>query len=180
MSKYLELKVPLRLNTKWYDSLREALTGIKVDWKKSSYDFHITIAFIENPAEDGVVIPVLDKHLSKWTAIKLTFNKIDAFETIKYKDKVIHLTATEVPEEFLPNIDALRKDLTKAGCEGMVDFKLHVTLGKIKAGIPIGLPALIKLIDEAQINPFSLKLAAVEYKEYGGDCIKQYSLAKMR
>ena len=91
-----------------------------------------------------------------------------------------YLTATEVPDEFLPNIDAIRKDLTKAGCEGMIDFMLHVTLGTIRAGFPIGLPALRKLIDKTQIKPFSLNLNTVEYKILGGECIKQYKLTKIQ
>ena len=77
--------------------------------------------------------------------IKGSFDKLDAF-TATSGMHIINLTATEVPQSFLAVVQAIRSDFKSAGCVINSEFRLHVTLGRVKDP-HVQLPELQKMLE---------------------------------
>lgn len=164
MQTYLEIDVPLYKDAGWFKALKTVLDSQPVRWQNGSY--HITLAFIDDNPNRVNLIPVFINHLSSISAIRLLFDKIDAFTDSHHKDHIINLTATSIPVGFLSIIEAIRSNLKDVGCILNTDFKLHVTLGRLEA-TSIDLESLKSLINQVNYTPFSLLLTDVHFKVKG-------------
>ena len=116
----------------------------------------------ETPDVD--LCPILEKHLGSSVSPMLTFDHLNAFAT-RSGTYVVHLGVTNIPDSFNSLVDAIRKDLSNAGCKILSDFKLHVTLGRI-ADKAIGLATVQKLIKSIPQPRFTLKLSKYVFREY--------------
>ena len=164
MKSYLEIQVPLQYEAKWFQELRTVFLHIPVKWQTGYY--HITMAFLDDTPEDVDMRPILDKHLTTLTAPTLTFDKLDAF-TANSGMHIIHLTATDVPDDFLSAIERIRTDLKTAGCQIESDFRLHVTLGRV-INTNLNLTTTQTLVDKVSFPAFSFTLKDVDYRVFRG------------
>ena len=161
MKTYLELLVPIRNDAKWFKDLRTVFRDKNVKWQHGHY--HITMAFCDE-TPDVDLCPILEKHLGSSVSPMLTFDHLNAFAT-RSGTYVVHLGVTNIPDSFNSLVDAIRKDLSNAGCKILSDFKLHVTLGRI-ADKAIGLATVQKLIKSIPQPRFTLKLSKYVFREY--------------
>lgn len=162
MKKYLEIKVPIRYDAHWFDELRAKMKGTQVKWQQGYY--HITMAFCDETPETDLR-PVLQKHLSNAVSPVLCFDKLDVFEGPSGMN-IIHLGVSNIPIEFSSLVENIRKDLKDKGCVMMADFKLHVTLGRLKDP-DFGTSRIKEITDSISLPEFSLKLTDVDYKVFG-------------
>lgn len=167
MKTYLEIQVPLRSDASWFEELRSVCHCLPVRWQAGF--FHITLAFVDETPEDLNLFPVLDKHFGTLVAPTLVFDKLDAF-TISSGMHIVYLTASQVPQTFLSVIESVRSDMKDAGCVIKSDFRLHVTLGRIKDS-GIELANVKRHVESVSIQPFSLLLNHVDYRVFRGDIL---------
>ena len=164
MKSYLEIQVPLRYDAKWFQELRAVCQHIPVKWQTGYY--HITMAFLDETPEDVDLRPILDRHLNTLAAPTLCFDKLDAF-TANSGMHIIHLTATDVPQDFLATIERIRTDLKAVGCRIESDFRLHVTLGREKdTGVTVS--AIREQIRTVRLSMSCFTLTDVDYREFRG------------
>lgn len=162
MKTYLEIKVPIRFDARWFDELRCKMRDTKVKWQERY--FHITMAFCDE-TPDADLRSVLIRPLTKTHSPKLCFDKLDVFES-NTGMFIIHLGVTNIPTEFSALVDDIRNALKDKGCVMLSDFKLHVTLGRLKDS-SLDISVIKKIIDTVSLPVFSLSLTEVEYKEFG-------------
>lgn len=170
METYLEILVPFSKNAKWFLNLRAVLrqSNIPVRWQnEEKYPYHITMAYLDYTPEGVRLETILDKHFAEWPVPELIFDRIDVFETKKRGDLIINLTSSpaNIPDGFKAKIASVRKDLEESGCRIESDFKLHVTLGRIKAEQKIECSTVSNLIAGVKIPSFSLVLTDVEHRK---------------
>ena len=119
--------------------------------------------------------PLLQKHLGTFIAPTITFDKLDAF-TATSGMHIINLTATEVPQSFLAVVQAIRSDFKSAGCVINSEFRLHVTLGRVKDP-HVQLPRLQKMLEAISLPAFSLTLTDVDYRVFRSRTIYETKLS---
>ena len=167
MKTYLEIKVPISYSAPWFAELRKALKEMPVLWQKGYY--HITLAFIDNTQHLSDVEAIMYKYLDHAKPVNITFDKLDVF-TAGNGMLIVHLGASNIPEEFQTLVDNIRNDVSSTNSEIRSDFRLHVTLGRItepEADIDdVGF-----LIDDIDFHPFTLQLNEVEYRVFRGRSI---------
>lgn len=169
---YLEIKVPTSFDAPWFYELREALKDILVRWQRNYY--HITMAFIDDTQHLSEVEAIMHKYLDNARPVTLTFDTLDVFiaNTGMF---IVNLTASHIPDEFQKLVDDIRCDICSTNSDMQSDFRLHVTLGRIvepKNDIDeVGF-----LIDEINLNPFTLTLNEVEYRLFRGRSIYKNTL----
>ncbi len=132
MKTYLEIQVPLSYNASWFQELRLACQNIDVRWQMAYY--HITMVFVDETPEDVDLRPLLEKHLKTFPAPTLTFDKLDVFTAMSGMH-IVYLTVTDIPQSFLSLIENIRSEMKDAGCIIDSPFRLHVTLGRVKASV---------------------------------------------
>ena len=174
MKTYLEIKVPVNYDDPWFDELRSHFWGIPVRWQKNFY--HITLVFINDTPKGMDLCTILKKHLVTAQAPVLTFDQLDVF-AVSSGMHIIHLTATDVPDTFLALIESIRDDMKATGCVILSDFKLHVTLGRLK-DFNIQLPVLRSLAKSFSMFPLSMVLTDVDYREFRGKTIYETQLSR--
>ncbi len=167
MKTYLEIMVPINYDDPWFEELRNHFAGIPVRWQKDFY--HITLVFVNDTPKGIDLCPLLKKHLATVQAPVLTFNQLDVF-AVSSGMHIIHLTATDVPDTFLALIESIRDDMKATGCVILSDFKLHVTLGRLK-DLNIRLPELRSLAKTFSMPPLPMVLTDVDYREFRGKTI---------
>ena len=172
MKTYLEIKVPLRYDAIWFEELRRAFQQIEVKWQAGF--FHITMAFIDDTPEDIDISTVLQKHLCSFPAPTLTFNKLDVFNAVSGMF-IIYLTATNIPQNYLSLVQNIRSELKSVGCVMNSDFRLHVTLGRIKDS-SLMLSDIKQIISKVSLPAFSLNLEDVDYRIFRGQTIYEIKL----
>ena len=172
MKTYLEIKVPIRYDAIWFEELRRACQHIEVKWQTGF--FHITMAFIDDTPEDVDISTVLQKHLSSFPAPTLTFDKLDVFNTVSGMF-IIYLTATDIPLNYLTLIQNIRTDLKSIGCLMNSDFRLHVTLGRVKK-TTVMLSDIKQILCKVSLPAFSLNLKDVDYRFFRGQTIYETKL----
>lgn len=172
MKTYLEIKVPIRYDESWFIELRKVATGLTVKWQEGFY--HITMAFIDETPENIDLCPLLEKHLNYAHAPIITFDKLDVF-TARSGMYIIHLTATKIPEDFLALTEVIRSEMRSIGCRIDSDFRLHVTLGRVKDP-GIHLTNLKRITDFVPLLPFSITLSDVDYRVFRGRTIYETKL----
>lgn len=173
MKTYIEIKVPIRYNAQWFESLRDVLHSVRVKWQKDFY--HITIAFMDETAQGVDWNKIMDRHFAQTPAFEFTFDKIDVF-TSRPGNHIVNLTATQVPQRFLSLVESVRTDMVDAGCKIQSRFKLHVTLGR--AQFPnFKMPAIREKIDKIELPELSLKLTDVDFRVFRGPVIYETLLS---
>lgn len=162
MKTYLEIKVPIRYDAHWFDELRTKMKGTQVKWQQEHY--HITMAFCDK-TPDVDLRPILRKHLNNALSPTLCFDRLDVFEGLSGMN-IIHLGVSNIPIEFSSLVENIRNDLKAMGCVMKADFKLHVTLGRLKDP-DFGTSRIKEITDSITLPEFSLKLTDVDYKVFG-------------
>jgi 2'-5' RNA ligase len=174
MKTYLEIQIPLRSDVTWFEELRNICKNVDVKWQMGYY--HITMAFVDDTPIGVDLRPLLEKHFRSFIAPTLTFDKLDAFTAMSGMH-IIYLTATEIPQSFVSLVQAIRSDLKSAGCVMKSEFRLHVTLGRVKDP-HIQLPKLHKLLEAVCVPAFSMTLTDVDYRVFRGGTIYETRLSK--
>ena len=174
MKSYLEINVPISYDEPWLARLRSHFSGIPVRWQNGFY--HITLAFLDETPQNADLRPMLHRHLSKTQAPVITFDRLDVFPTGSGM-MIIHLTASQVPEDFNKRTTAIRSDMKATGCQIQSDFKLHVTLGRLK-DFNIQLSELRDLTKSFPLTPFTMTLTDVDYRIFRGNTIYKTRLNK--
>ena len=170
---YLEIQVPLKNNTIWFEELISIFNNIDVRWQMGYY--HITMAFIDDTPVGVDFRPLLEKHLRSFIAPTLTFDKLDAF-TATSGMHIVYLTATDIPQSFMSLVQAIRSDLKTAGCVMNSEFRLHVTLGRVKDP-RVQLPTLHKLLETISVPASSMTLTDVDYRVFRSGTIYETRLS---
>jgi len=174
MKTYLEIQVPLRNDIGWFKDLRSICQNIDVRWQMGYY--HITMAFVDETPIGIDLRPLLEKYLRNFPAPILTFDKLDAFTSMSGMH-IIYLAATEIPKSFISLVQAIRTDMKSAGCVMNSDFRLHVTLGRVKDP-RIQLSTLQDLLGEVNLYAFSQTLTDVDYRVFRGGTIYETHLRR--
>ena len=170
MQSYLEVKIPIRSNAKWYVDLKNTLSSKPVRWQNGY--FHITLAFLNETAAIQDVMSVIDKHMNSCVVTELNFDKLDVFTAKHDGFQIINLTVSDIPESFSAWVNGLRAELAASGCVIEYDFRLHVTLGRADASCPI--EDLQTLIQKVNMPSFKLPLSSYEYREFRGKSFKTW------
>ena len=172
MKSYLEIKVPISFADYWFMDLRDLLDGVDIRWQRGYY--HITMAFLDF-APDGVnLVPGLDELLSDALPPSITFDTLDAFASGPHR-QVIHLTATDVPEDFMALVEDVRRFFKAKGCVMQSDFRLHVTLGRVQDP-RMNVRKLKDIISQVDMPELTLKLTGVEYRIFRGKTLGLWKL----
>lgn len=167
---YLEIVVPIRLNTKWYKSLVKELSAVqtKIEWLAEG-THHQTLVFIK----DGSLVDQLKRKFSK-IRIKptnLTIDKLEAFTTGAGDKHVVCLTPSEPPAELLNLADKARECADSLGANyDKRPFKLHITLCKIPSGA-VSLEDVKSILAKIQLPVFDCCLREIQYRYKGGGLI---------
>lgn len=173
MKSYIEIKVPIRFEDSWFRQFRDLLDGVDIRWQRGYY--HITMAFLDFAPDKVNMIPGLNGILDDAVAPVITFDMLDAFAS-GYHRQVIHLTTTEVPEEFLDMVEQIRQYFLAKGCEIQSDFKLHVTLGRVQDP-KMNVRKLKDIISQVDLPAFTMELTDVEYRVFRGKTLGLWKLS---
>lgn len=167
MKSYLEIKVPVSFDDYWFRELRDLLDGVEIRWQRGFY--HITMVFLDF-APDGInLVPGINEHVKEAIAPAITFDRLDAFTAGNGRTHVIYLTASEIPEDFMALVQAIRRYMKGKGCLIQSDFKLHVTLGRVQDS-RVNLRFIKDAIRQVELPDITLDLTEVDYrvfKDYG-------------
>lgn len=163
MKRYIRVLVPIDITSSWLQNLKKSLGGFGINWadEKESFSYHLTLAYPKNDTDGIDLEGIVAKCMGEMTAPKIRFDWIRVFTTKKedpyHKDKylndqhVISLSAGSVPTDFMEMESRLREALHVAGCKFDHGFKLHATLGTVKADDR----RFIREDIEAKIDPLS-------------------------
>ena len=172
MKSYLEIKVPIRYEDSWFRQLRDLLDGVDIRWQRGFY--HITMAFLDYAPDNVNLSPGLNGILGEALSPTITFDKLDAFASGAHR-QVIHLTTTDVPEDFLAMVDEVRRFFIAKGCKIQSVFKLHVTLGRVQDP-RMNVRKLQDIINQVELPAITLELADVEYRVFRGKSLGLWKL----
>ncbi len=163
MRNYLELKVLIRREAAWFNSLRNALAkaDVPVTWKKSEY--HITVAFMKDDQHVEELQTAFDEVLNKAGAPQLTLDKVGVFRTMSGEELIVFLTSSAPSERVMSLVDSLRSEVEKIGANMESNFRLHITLGRIKARLA-SLEQVEEVVKKIDVPPFTLTLQDAEYR----------------
>lgn len=175
MKSYLELKVPIRYVDSWFAELRELLDGVNVRWQRDYY--HITMVFLDYAPDNVNLVPGLSERLEDALAPTITFDRLDAFATGGGHKQVIHLTTSNVPEDFLALVQDIRRYMKGKGCDIQSDFRLHVTLGRVQDP-RTNLRQIKEAISQVDLPDITLDLSNVEYRVFRGKTLGQWRLVQ--
>ena len=176
MRNYLELKVPIRRDAAWFNSLRNALAkaGVPVTWQKSEY--HITVAFMKDDQHVEVLQKAFGDVLRNAEAPELTLNRVGVFRTMSGEELIVNLTSSAPGERFMSLVEKLRSKAEKVGANMESNFRLHITLGRIKTRL-VSLEQVEDVVKGIDVPPFTLTLQDAEYKytkSCGGNSIQEW------
>ena len=163
---YLEIVVPIRLNTKWHKSLVKELSALqtKIEWQREG-THHQTLVFIN----DGSQVDQLKSKFSqiRINPITLTIDKLEAFTTGAGDKHVVCLTSSEPPAGLLDLADKARKLADSLGANyDKRPFKLHITLCKIPSGA-VSLEEVKSILAKIQLPVFDCHLTEIQYRYRG-------------
>ena len=180
MKNYLRLKVPVRREAVWFNNLRNALAtvGVPVTWQKSEY--HITVAFLKDDLHVEELRTAFGEVLSKAEAPQLTLDKVGVFKTMSGEELIVFLTSSTPSERFMSLVESLRSEVEKIGANMESNFRLHITLGRIKACLA-SLEQVEEVVKKIDVPPFTLTLQDAEYKftkSCGNKSIQEWNLKK--
>ena len=164
MKSYLEVKVPIEMDTPWFQELRKKMDEhhISVRWQNGFH--HITVAFIyEGPTIDRLE-SVFGECLEGRIAPCLTFDKVDVF-SISSGRFIIYLTAEHPSDEFMTLVNDIRNAVKMIGCVFDDNYRLHVTLGRVYDE-SIEMEQMNDITSSIAVPSFTLQLPEVRYMEY--------------
>lgn len=168
MSKqnFLEIVVPIRLDTKWHQSLVKELSAVqsKIDWQRKG-THHQTLVFIN----DGSLVDQLKKVFSQIPIkpITLTIDKLEAFTTGAGDKHVVCLTSSMPPAELLDLANKAKECADSLGVNyDKRPFKLHITLCKIPSGA-VSLEEVKSILAKIQLPVFDCHLSDIQYRYKG-------------
>lgn len=173
MKSYLEIQVPLRYDAQWFKTLREACKGIPVRWQKGY--FHITMAFLDETPSDVDFVSVIGEQLRTTTAPTLTFDKLDVFSTMSGDMYIVNLTCRNISQTFVNLVNKVRAEFEKQGAVIESDFRLHVTLGRIK-DLTISQKEIENILADVVLPLFTLQLPDIQYRWFRGRTIGEWHL----
>ena len=171
---YLEIVVPIRLDTKWHQSLVKELSAVqtKIEWLGEG-THHQTLVFIN----DGSLVDQLKTKFSKIRIkpITLTIDKLEAFTTGAGDKHVVCLTSSKLPAELQNLAENARKlaDSLEANYDKR-PLKLHITLCKIPSGT-VSLEDVKSILAKIQLPVFNCCLREIQYRYKGGGLIWKYN-----
>ena len=174
MKSYLEIKVPISFDDYWFQELRDLLDGVNIRWQRGYY--HITIAFLDFAPDNVNLNPGLNEILGDAVAPVITFDTLDAFASGPRR-QVIHLTASDVPADFLVLVEDVRRYFKAKGCVMQSDFRLHVTLGRVDDP-SMNVRKLKDIISQVDLPTFTLELTNLEYRVFRGKTLGQWKLLR--
>ena len=168
----LKIAVPLRLNTRWYNALRQAFlsAGIPVNWQSGG--FHVTAIFMYDDTQKDILKTLFEHIISHHDAPELTFDKLDAFTGKKSGKHVVNLTSTNPSHEYSSFINEFRAAAIEAGAQ-LEDYRLHVTLGRIHDS-RASLDTAQEILSSVRLEPFSVTLRSVIFKYLDGEEIDSW------
>lgn len=172
MKSYLEIKVPISYDDYWFTELRDLLDGTDIRWQRGYY--HITMAFLDETPEKVNLIPGLNGLLCEVEAPTITFDTLDAFSS-GFHRQVIHLTTTNVPNDFMELVEEVRRYFKAKGCVIQSDFRLHVTLGRVQDP-RMNVRKLKDIIGQVDLPTFTMELTDVEYRIFRGKTLGLWKL----
>ena len=147
----------------WFGDLRKALkrAGIYVTWQNDTY--HIAVAFMKDDQHVKVLQKAFGEVLSKAGAPQLTLDKVGVFRTMSGEELIVFLTSSAPSERFMSLVDSLRSEAEKVGANMESNFRLHITLGRIKARLA-SLEQVEEVVKKIDVPPFTLTLQDAEYR----------------
>lgn len=170
---YVEIYVPLDPKEIWHSALKKYLSDVDVIWQNAYY--HITLAFVDDTPDDlNKIIDMLKQRLTGLHAPVLIFDSINAFTTPSGMH-FITLTSSDVPESFVNTIKTIRQDILDSGGRLESEFRLHVTLGRVK-GNSISLDNLQTRLKEFEFSPIERTLTKVDFRRFRGEVILETTL----
>lgn len=172
MKSYLEIKVPISFDDYWFRELRDLLYGVDIRWQRGYY--HITMAFLDFAPDNVNMRPELSEILGDAVAPVITFDTLDAFASGPHR-QVIHLTTSDVPEDFLDLVEDVRQFFKSKGYIIQSDFRLHVTLGRVQDP-RMNVHKLKDIISQVDLPTFTLELTDIEYRIFRGKLLGLWKL----
>lgn len=164
MKSYLEVKVPIEMNSPWFQELRKKMDEhhISVRWQNGFH--HITVVFIYEGPTIEKLESVFGECLKGRIAPCLTFDKVDVFY-ISPGRFIIYLTAEHPSNEFMTLVNDIRNAAKMTGCIFDDNFRLHVTLGRVYDE-NTEMEQLRDITSSIAVPSFTLQLPEVRYMEY--------------
>ena len=175
MKNYLELKIPVQRNARWYRELCDAMQGerIPVRWQNGFY--HITVAFLHDDNHVKELGDAFSQILSKRQAPSITLDKLEAFATQSGKEIVINLAPSHPSHDLLALVDDIRTVAISSGSQISKDFFIHITLGRIDAQ-DATLDEVKDVLSTIDFEPFTVSIREAEYRYFRGATINQWTL----
>lgn len=158
MQNYLEIKIPVRCDAKWFSDLRREAKQkkIPVSWQKGHY--HITAIFLYDDYKKKELIQAFSHVLGTYPTFTVTLDKVDAFAASKH---VIYLTASQPAPDLMSLIDQLRAQATAIGANMREDFRLHITLGKVDKNAATT-EQIQALVNNIKVPAFNVQISEVK------------------
>lgn len=166
---YIEIMVPSVHKTDCLDRLKHQLGALPVHWQHDCH--HITMAFIDETHNADAIKSIICKNFANVPPIKITFDKFNAF-TAHSGIHIIHLAASNVPDELLLLNQKIRKEIIDTGSAIYSDFYLHVTLGRVMDK-EIMLDDVCRLIDNVESPSYTVSLNEVIFRYFRGPIISK-------
>ena len=163
---YLEIIVPIRLDTKWHQILVKELSAVSknIDWQRKGIH-HQTLVFIK----DGSLVDQLKGKFSqiRINPITLTIDKLEAFTTVNGDKHVVCLTSSQPSDKLLELANEARACAERIGANyDKRPFKLHVTLCKIPSD-EVSLEEVKSILAKIQLPVFDCHLSDIQYRYKG-------------
>ena len=98
------------------------------------------------------------------------------------EELIVFLTSTVPSERFMSLVECLRSEVEKIGANIESNFRLHITLGRIKARLA-SLGQVEEVVKMIEVPPFTLTLQDAAYlytKSCGGKSIQKWKLKKRK
>ena len=166
---YLEIIVPIRLDTKWHQSLVKDLAAVSknIDWQRKGIH-HQTLVFIKDGSQVNQLKTEFKKMQDKFKPITLTLDKLEAFSTVNGDKYVVCLTSSQPSKKLLELANEVRACAECVGANyDKRPFKLHVTLCKIPSD-EVSLEEVKSILAKIQFPEFVCCLRDIQYRYMGG------------
>ena len=166
---YLEIIVPIRLDTKWHQSLVKELSAISknIEWKRKG-THHQTLVFIKDERQLNQLKPEFKNLQDKFEPITLTIDKFEAFTTVNGDKHVVYITSSQPSDKLLELANEARACAEHVGANyDNRPFKLHVTLCKIPSDA-VSLEVVKSILAKIQLPEFDCCLRDIQYRYMRG------------
>ena len=170
LSSYIFIDIPLKEKAPWLHSLeRFCQDRFQADWH---FNFHITLAFIDDTKDCHKVAEAVGKVLEGRTMPALCFDTLDVFTAQHSKKQIINLTCSNPPAEFSDLVREIRTAITQTGNVLNSEFKLHMTLAEATPDADI--VAIDRALRQFVFPGVNLTLRRPVYREFRGRTIRRY------